>query len=341
MDSLLTTFRLGDLELPNRVVMAPLTRSRADQRGVQTPLAPKYYGQRASAGLIIAEATTVSPQAVGYDGGPGLYTAAQTRAWRDVTDAVHARGGRVFIQLFHAGRMSHPVFHHGEQPVGPSAIAAGPRHQLYDTAHEFSGRGARARRAARDRRSVPGGGGEPGVRISPLSPTNGMSDEDPHLTFTTAARALDKLGIAYLHVIEPGVNGTLSEAAAVVSPDLGTGYFRPLFSGPIIAAGGHDARTGTARVAHGDADLVAYGKLYIGNLDLPERFAAGAPLNAADRATFYGGDAHGYTDYRPSRHSPSWRRRWRSPRNHRAAPVSASTETMGPRPASVPRGAQP
>ena len=108
-----------------------------------------------------------------------------------------------------------------------------------------------------------------GIRISPLSPTNGMSDADPHDTFAHAAEALEAIGIAYLHVIEPGVNGTLSEAASATSPDLGSGYFRALFSGPIIAAGGHDARTGAARIAKGDADLVAYGKLYIANPDLP------------------------------------------------------------------------
>ena len=138
-----------------------------------------------------------------------------------------------------------------------------------------------------------------GVRISALSPTNGMSDADPHQTFAHAAAALDTLGIAYLHVIEPGVNGTLSEAASLTSPELGSGHFRELFSGTIIAAGGHDARTGTARITRGDADLVAYGKLYIANPDLPERFAHRAPLNAPNPETFYGGGARGYTDYPP------------------------------------------
>jgi N-ethylmaleimide reductase len=134
---LLTPFTFGRLTLPNRVVMAPLTRARANRRGVPSPLAPLYYSQRASAGLIVAEATTVSPQAVGYDGGPGIYTAQQADGWRAVTNAVHAVSGRIFIQLFHAGRMSHPVFHGGEPPVAPSAIAAGPSGELYDNAHEF------------------------------------------------------------------------------------------------------------------------------------------------------------------------------------------------------------
>ena len=357
---LLGPFALGPLALPNRVVMAPLTRARADGRGIQSPLAPLYYSQRASAGLIISEATTVSPQAVGYDGWPGIYTAKQADSWRAVTDAVHAAGGRIFIQLFHAGRMSHPVFHDGGLPVAPSAIAAGPSHERYDDAHQFvhpralelaeltdvidqfrsaselaldagfDGVEVHAAngylldqflRTASNQRSDAYGGSPQnrvrltreavqavievwgaervGVRISPLSPTNGISDADPHQTFAHAAAALDALGIAYLHVIEPGVNGTLSETASLTSPELGSRHFRELFSGTIIAAGGHDARTGTARITRGDADLVAYGKLYIANPDLPKRFAYEAPLNAPDRETFYGGGARGYTDYPP------------------------------------------
>jgi N-ethylmaleimide reductase len=338
--------------------MAPLTRARADHNGIPSPLAPTYYTQRASAGLIVTEATAVSRQAIGYDGWPGIYNAEQALAWRAITDSVHAAGGRIFMQLFHAGRMSHPVFHQGGLPVAPSAIAAGPNGAVYDNVHEFvrpraleadelpdvvnqfrsssehalgagfdgvevhAGNGYlldQFLRSASNRRCDAYGGsaenrsrlirevveavsdvwgpGRVGVRVSPLSPTNGMSDADPHDTFSRVARTLEQIGIAYLHVIEPGVNGTLSEAASMTSPDLGSGYFRPLFTGAIIAAGGLDARTGGARIRCGDADLAAYGKLYIANPDLPERFAAGAPLNAPDRGTFYGGAACGYTDY--------------------------------------------
>jgi N-ethylmaleimide reductase len=355
---LFSPFRLGQLRLPNRIVMAPLTRARADHRGVPSALAAEYYTQRAGAALIIAEATAVSAQGTGYDNWPGLHTAAQEAGWRKITDAVHAAGGRIFVQLFHAGRMSHPVFHGGQRPVGPSPIAAGPATGLYDGVHPFTE--PRALRAAelagitgqfRDaaRRALAAGfdgvevhagngylldqflrdganrredeyGGNPrnrarllrevtaavisvcgkdmvGVRISPLSPTNGMSDSDPAATFSHAVRDLDALGVAYLHVIEPGVNGTQSIPASARSPELASGFFRPMFSGAIIAAGGHTAGTGAARIRHGQADLIAYGQLFIANPDLPARFRLNAPLAWPQRATFYGGGAAGYTDY--------------------------------------------
>jgi len=138
-----------------------------------------------------------------------------------------------------------------------------------------------------------------GVRISPLSPTNGMADSDPAATFTQAARDLAALGVGYLHVIEPGVNGTLSDAATAQSPELASGFFRPLFPGAIIAAGGHTAATGAARIQHDQADLIAYGQPFIANPDLPTRFRRGTPLAWPQRATFYGGGAAGYTDYPP------------------------------------------
>ena len=285
--------------------MAPLTRARASAHGVPSELAAEYYAQRAGAGLIIAEATAVSRQGTGYDNWPGLYTAAQEAGWRKITDAVHGAGGRIFIQLFHAGRMSHPVFHGGERPVGPSPIAAGPATERYDGVHpftrprmlraaelagitgQFAAAAGRALAAGFDGVEVHAGngylldqflrdganrrddeyGGNPrnrarllrevtaavisvcgssrvGVRISPLSPTNGMADSDPAATFTQAARDLQDLGTGYLHVIEPAVNGTLSAPASAQSPELASGSFRPMFSGAIIAAGGHTAGTG-------------------------------------------------------------------------------------------------
>ena len=163
---LFSPFWLGQLRLPNRIVMAPLTRARADEQGVPSELAAEYYAQRAAAGLIISEATAVSRQGTGYDNWPGLYTAAQEAGWRKITDAVHAAGGRIFIQLFHAGRMSHPVFHDGGLPVGPSPIAAGPATELYDGVHPFTrprilqaaelGGGARAGGRLRRRRGARG-----------------------------------------------------------------------------------------------------------------------------------------------------------------------------------------
>ena len=120
--NLFTPFQLGPYELRNRLVMAPMTRSRAGEGNVVTDLAVEYYRQRASAGLIVSEGTQVSPQGVGYTGTPGIHSGAQVDAWRKVTDAVHAEGGRIFAQLWHVGRVSHPSFHGGGLPVAPSAI---------------------------------------------------------------------------------------------------------------------------------------------------------------------------------------------------------------------------
>ena len=122
--SLFDPITVGDLRLANRIVMAPLTRNRAGPGLVPGPLAAEYYAQRASAGLIIAEATQVSAQAQGYSDTPGCYTDAQVAGWRIVTDAVHAKGGLIFLQLWHCGRISHTVFHNGEPPVGPSSLRA-------------------------------------------------------------------------------------------------------------------------------------------------------------------------------------------------------------------------
>jgi N-ethylmaleimide reductase len=358
--ALFSPISLGQLRLPNRMVMAPLTRARADERGVPSPLAAEYYSQRAGAGLIIAEATAVSRQGTGYDHWPGIHTSEQLASWRQVTESVHAAGGRIFLQLFHAGRVSHPVFHGGAAPVGPSPIPAGPATELYDGGHpftkprsltaleiagiagQFRAAAQRARAAGFDGVEVHAGNGylldqflrdganqrddgyggsasnrarllrevtaavigvwgrtRVGVRISPLSPTNGMTDSDPVTTFTQAALDLQALGVAYLHIIEPGVNGTISSQATTRSPLLGSGFFRPLFSGAIISAGGHTAGTGSARIKRYEADLIAYGQLFIANPDLPARFRQGAALGRPERSTFYGGGAAGYTDYPP------------------------------------------
>ncbi|KAA1181307.1 alkene reductase [Photorhabdus heterorhabditis] len=125
MPTLFDPIRIGDLDLPNRIIMAPLTRTRAVGEGrIPNALMAEYYVQRASAGLIISEATSVTPQGVGYANTPGIWSDEQVAGWRLVTDAVHAAGGRIFIQLWHVGRISDPIFLNGERPVAPSAIAA-------------------------------------------------------------------------------------------------------------------------------------------------------------------------------------------------------------------------
>jgi N-ethylmaleimide reductase len=345
---LFTPTQLGALALPNRVVMAPMTRNRAGAGSVPGALAAEYYRQRASAGLIVTEATQVSPQGVGYPGTPGIHDELQVAGWRRVTDAVHAAGGRIFLQLWHVGRISHPSLQpDGALPVAPSAIAAagdtftasGPQPFVTPRAlatAEIPGivaqfeNGARLARAAgfdgveihgangylidqflRDgtnRRTDRYGGSlanrarfllevteavagvwgpeRVGVRLSPQSDFNDMHDSDPRATFGHAALALAPFGLAYLHVVEPV--GTATPLAL----DL-----KEAFEGPLMVNGGYTRPLAEAVLARGAADLVSFGAPFLANPDLPLRLARNAPLNAPDPATFYGGDAHGYTDY--------------------------------------------
>jgi len=350
--SLFTPFQLGPYELRNRVVMAPMTRSRAGQGNVPTPLMAEYYAQRSGAGLIVTEGSQVSPQGVGYPNTPGIHTDAQEKGWRAITDAVHARGGRVFLQLWHVGRVSHPSLQpEGALPVAPSAIGIEGQ-QLYTASgmvpymtpraleteevagivEQFAEGARRAYRAGFDGVELHGangylidqflrdgtnhradryggtaenrarflaevtaavvdvwGGERVGVRLSPTGTPNGMRDSDPVSTFSVAANALNRFGLAYLHVVEP-VGG--SGAGARVSPVL-----KAIFRGPFIANGGYEGETGNAAVRTGQAELVSFGAKFLANPDLPQRLRAGAPLNEPDRATFYGGDERGYTDY--------------------------------------------
>jgi len=134
-NALLLPIKIGRLELPNRIFMAPMTRNRANNpENTPTALHAEYYSQRASAGLIITEGSQVSRQGVGYINTPGIHSRAQIEGWRLVTKAVHEKGGRIFIQLWHCGRISHPDFHDGALPVAPSAI--NPHDRSY-TPHGF------------------------------------------------------------------------------------------------------------------------------------------------------------------------------------------------------------
>ena len=348
---LFTPIQLGPYELRNRLVMAPMTRSRAGEGNAVTEMTAEYYAQRASAGLIVTEGTQVSPQGVGYTHTPGIHTDAQAAAWRGVTDAVHARGGRIFAQLWHVGRVSHPSFHGGALPVAPSAVGFEGQVLTYEGMREyvapraletdevagvvtqFAAAAQRAYDAGFDGVELHGangylideflrdgtnlrtdryggsvenrarfllevtaavadvwGGNRVGVRVSPRGPGNGMSDSDPAATFSHAAAALNPFGLAYLHVLE-AVGGPMAVPGERVTPAL-----RAAFRGPLIANGGYTAETGNAAIASGEADLVAYGAAFLANPDLPNRFRQGAALNPPDRATFYGGDARGYTD---------------------------------------------
>ena len=341
-------YRLGDIELNNRLAMAPMTRSRALEQNVPNPIAATYYAQRASAGLIVTEATQVSPQGVGYIRTPGIHSAEQVAGWRRITEAVHRAGGKIFLQLWHVGRISHPDFHGGELPVAPSAIAAqgqvftakGPQQMVTPralTLAELPGiveqfrRGAENAKAAgfdgvelhgangylldqflRDgsnRRTDAYGGtvenrarlpleitkavidvwgaDRVGYRISPNGAFNSMSDSNPVQTFSYLAEQLDKLGIVYLHVVDPVTDG-IKRASPLL---------RRKFNRTYIVNGGFDIDSANAAIHGGEADLVAFGSPFLANPDLPQRYRINASLNVPDQATFYAGEDKGFTDY--------------------------------------------
>src|SRR6202161_2780048 len=350
----LTPLHIGPYDLPNRLIMSPMTRNRADVGNVPTAINAVYYAQRASAGLIITEATQVCPQGVGYPHTPGIHSAAQLVGEKQVSQAVHANGGRIFLQLWHVGRISHPSMQPaGALPVAPSAIApAGhawttngmeavvtPRaletDEIPGIVEDFR-RGARyAREAGFDGVELHGangylidqflrdgtnrrtdryggsasnrarflievmqaligewGGERVGVRLSPTNPYNDIADSNPAATFSTAARELNRLGIAYLHIVEPGPGDPV---AAGEMPDIH--FFRKIWRGPLIANKVYDLERANAVLRDGDADLVSFAALYLANPDLDQRFRRGGPFNPPDRKTFYGGAAKGYTDY--------------------------------------------
>jgi N-ethylmaleimide reductase len=346
--------RVGSLQLANRMVMAPLTRGRAGARRTANALMAEYYSQRASAGLIVTEGVAISPRGYGWLGSPGIYTDAHVAGWKAVTESVHQKGGRIFLQLWHTGRVSHPDFQDGETPVGPSAIAADddtytpsgkkkyvtPRamkqRDISDATREFAQAAGRALQAGFDgveihaangylidqfirdgsNHRTDGYGGSlrnrlrflrevteavtravpadrVGVRLSPTNPYNDMLDSDPAATFTEAAKTLNRFGLAYLHVVDP-VARNPSQAPLRIAPRM-----RAVFDGPLILNGGYDAVTGAAALGAGEADLIAYGKPFLANPDLVERFRRSAPLNKPDSSTFYTEGSKGYTDYLP------------------------------------------
>jgi N-ethylmaleimide reductase len=347
-------YKLGPVTLPNRLVMAPLTRNRAVPPGmVPNPLAIEYYGQRASAGLLVTEASQVSQQGQGYQDTPGIYSKEQVAGWRKVTDRVHEKGGRIFIQLWHVGRVSHTSLQaNGVAPVAPSAVRAKGKTFVGGTFTDISEpralelseipgiiesfkRGAAnaleagfdgveihgangylldqfAKDGANKRTDAYGGSIEnrarlmlevakvvaaeagsdrTGIRISPVTPANDISDSNPQPLFDHIVDGLSALKLVYLHVVE-GATGGPRDIAPFDYASL-----RKRFGGAYVANNGYDFNLATKVLADGAADLIAFGKPFISNPDLVERLKAGAPLNEWDKATFYGGDAKGYTDY--------------------------------------------
>src|ERR1700675_4279875 len=347
-------YKLGPLTLPNRFVMAPLTRNRAVPPGmVPSPLAVEYYGQRASAGLLVSEATQVSQQGQGYQDTPGIYSKEQVAGWRKVTDRVHERGGRIFLQLWHVGRISHTSLQpNNGAPVAPSAIRAKgktfvggafvdisePRaltlEEIPGIIESFKRGAANALAAGFDGVEIHGANGylldqfakdgtnkrtdayggsiesraklmlevsrvvaaeagaeRTGIRISPVTPANDVSDSNPQPLVHYIVDQLNALKLAYIHVIEGATGGPRDIAPFDCSS------LRKRFAGAYVANNGYDFELANKVLAAGAADLIAFGKPVIANPDLVERLKRGAPLNAPDKATFYGGGAKGYTDY--------------------------------------------
>jgi N-ethylmaleimide reductase len=360
---LFTPVQIGPITLNHRVVMAPLTRSRSVQPGgIPGDLMLEYYGQRVSdGGYMISEATAISVTARGWFGAPGMYSDQQVAGWRKITDAVHAKGGYMFSQLWHTGRSSHVETTDGVTPVSasvnpsywndtshqvsaPSGWMTPSPHRALEIAEirgiieDYRKAAERAKAAGFDgvelhsangylpdqflqdgsnkRTDAYGGSienrsrflfevaealvsvwgeGRVAVRIGPSGTWNGMSDSNPEALFDHVARELNRFGLAYLHVIEPRVKGNVVIGKGQ-SP-VAAARLRKIFKGKIVAAGGFEPDTAEAIVEQGDADLVAFGRHFLANPDLPERIRLGLPLNDYDRKTFYTFDSRGYTDY--------------------------------------------
>ncbi|HEX4026048.1 MAG TPA: alkene reductase [Rhizomicrobium sp.] len=365
MPTLFDPLKLGALELPNRILMAPLTRSRATPEGrVPTQLQADYYRQRAAAGLIISEATSVSPMGVGYAATPGIWSDQQTEGWTHVTRAVHDAGGRMVLQLWHVGRVSDPLFLDGALPEAPSAVRPKGNVSLvrpekpFVTPRALEGseipgilaayrRGAEnARKAGFDGVHIHGANGylldqflqdstnrrideyggpienrarlmlevvdaciavwgadRVGMHLAPRMDSHDMGDSDRLGTFSYVARELGRRKIGWIAAREAqiGADTKLVDSQGrpkeVANKESIGPVLKQLFGGPFIANEGFDQASAEKALAEGKADAVAFGKLFIANPDLVQRFAEGAPLNAWNSATFYSGGAEGYIDY--------------------------------------------
>ena len=348
MPELFKPFRIGPVTLPNRIVMAPLTRMRAFDGRAPSALQVTHYSQRASAGLILTEATSVSPMGVGYPNTPGIWTDAQVAGWTDVVNAVHAKGGHICMQLWHVGRISDPELLGGDLPVAPSAIApagevkvlrpkrnyAVPRPletgEIASVVQDFAQATRNAKTAGFDLVEVHAANGylfdqfmhdgsnqrtdqyggtienrarllmevldamievwpaeRIGVHLNLMSSSHDMQDSDPLALFTHVVQQLEARKIGFIFAREALVDGVLPIGQHV----------RKIYSSAYIANEGFTQESAEMVLAKNWADAVSFGRAYMANPDLPERFASGAALNALAQETIYSKDATGYNDY--------------------------------------------
>ncbi|MGV8963400.1 MAG: alkene reductase [Candidatus Saccharimonadaceae bacterium] len=357
-------YYLKNIHLKNRIVMPPMTRSQAAKGDVPTELMAEYYAQRASAGLIISEGTPISVQARGYAWTPGIYTQEQIIGWKKVTEAIHLKGGKIFVQLWHVGKVSHISLQENKQsPVAPSPILANgvnvflakdgsdavnglgemvqhsmPREltvsEIQQIIHDFVQSAKNAMIAGFDgvelhganrylieqfidsqtNKRTDGHGGslenrlrflkevttavasaigaeKVGVRQAPLTTLMGATDDNPKETYIAAAKILNEIGIAYIHIAEADWDD-----APVMSIDFKEAY-RNAFKDTLIYSGKYTAKKAEIALQDGWADLIGFGRPFIANPDLPYRLLNGLPLNDPIIEKFFGGGAKGYTDY--------------------------------------------
>lgn len=354
MPSLFDPIQLGAVAAPNRVLMAPLTRARATRAHVPTPIMAEYYAQRASAGLILSEATGISREGLGWPFAPGLWNEEQVEGWKPVVEALHRAGGRIFAQLWHMGRIVHPDFLDGAAPLSCSETTAPGQAHTYAGKQDY----AQSRAATKDdiarvlddyanatRNALRAGfdgvqlhaangylidqflrsgsnhrdddyGGSPenrgrllreavgrliaeagadrvAVRFSPNGDSQGVTDPDPEAVFVPAAKFLNDQGIAFLELREQTPEGTFGRTDQPrISPAI-----RQVFTRPLVLNQDYDVGRAQAELDSGNADAIAFGRPFIANPDLVERYRAGAPLNPLDMRTLYSQGPEGYTDY--------------------------------------------
>ncbi len=356
MPTLFDPITLGAIQCPNRILMAPLTRGRADPGSIPNDQMKLYYTQRASAGLIVSEGTGISQEGLGWPNAPGLWTEAQTEAWKPITDSVHQAGGRIIAQLWHMGRLVHPSYNEGKSPVSASATT-GPGH-----AHTYTGRqplvearalmldeiphviadyvhaAENAKKAGFDGVQLHSANGylidqflrdnsnfrddaygglienrirlltevteaiigvwgadRVSVRLSPNGDSQGVDDSAPEFLFTSAAAALDKLGIAFLELREPDANGSFGNTNVPRQ----SSAIRQVFHRPLVVNSDHSFESGTAVLRAGTADAVSYGRPFISTPNLVDVFRRGGEWAAFNPKTWYAPGPEGYTDYPP------------------------------------------